>query len=364
MGRPIHSDIIVKQQTKQDIILECAALFAHPFPQVCDKTITISLRPHNDTELKLNICASEMVKICQQTHSQEKPTMNQQSHNTMTSTDQQRMETLAQEKAAAEATTTRIQALAGVMAHQLIRPLAGISTLFCFIREKFPILLQNYRHAIKVGTIEANPSLQTLHNIEQALQTVSQRIHQAQYTIERQLLSLQKKSAHLVLNKTNIKRQTMIRMMEEIIEQYPFTPIEKSFIDWQQGEDFEIACDKHLITQVIHNLIDNALHSLHEAGKKRRKIVLWLKHRSIYIKDNGIGLDSNACKKLFDAFYSTRHNGTGLGLYFCQTVMAAHFGQISAKGRAGQSAHFRVYFPSPGEFEKLTKKRIATTGMD
>jgi len=131
MGRPIHSDIIVKQQTKQDIILECAALFAHPFPQAYDKTITISLRPHNDTELKLSICAPEMAKICQQPHSQEKsatkPTMHQQSHNTMTSADQQRMDTLAQEKATAEATTTRIQALTGMMAHQLLSPLAGVS---------------------------------------------------------------------------------------------------------------------------------------------------------------------------------------------------------------------------------------------
>jgi signal transduction histidine kinase len=61
--------------------------------------------------------------------------------------------------------------------------------------------------------------------------------------------------------------------------------------------------------------------------------------------DTGVGLDSAAMDRLFDAFFTTKHSGTGMGLAICRSIIEAHDGQISAAPGAPFGAVFQFSLP-------------------
>ena len=69
---------------------------------------------------------------------------------------------------------------------------------------------------------------------------------------------------------------------------------------------------------------------------------------SIECSDNGIGFNSEAGAKLFQPFqrlHTTKYDGMGIGLTLCQKIVDAHHGRISAEGKDGQGATFRIVLP-------------------
>jgi len=266
-----------------------------------------------------------------------------------------RAEKLEREKAVAEKTAIRVRALAGTMAHQLSNPLSGIKMFFHFIRDQLPALLRNYRLAIRSGTIEADPPAEVIDAIENSLLTAEQQIHQAEHMMEHQLMNIKENHRHMALDMMNIAHHSITDIVDSMLVKYPFTKAQRSLIHWIKGNDFSIMGEKHLIVNVLNNLISNALESISESGKKKSKIEIWLSGHTVHVKDNGLGLDSGTRKILFEPFYTTHNNGTGLGLYFCQSVMDAHFGDVTTRGRVGQYAHFGLRFPTLAAFKKRQK---------
>jgi signal transduction histidine kinase len=61
--------------------------------------------------------------------------------------------------------------------------------------------------------------------------------------------------------------------------------------------------------------------------------------------DTGVGLDPAAMDRLFDAFFTTKHGGTGMGLAICRSIIEAHDGQISAAPGAPFGAVFQFSLP-------------------
>lgn len=111
--------------------------------------------------------------------------------------------------------------------------------------------------------------------------------------------------------------------------------------------DFEIKADENLITQVLINLIKNAL----EANENNRSAKITItartvsdKHTEICVADNGPGIPGNLIDEIFVPFYTTRRNGSGIGLSISKQIMRAHGGNLKVRSVAGKETVFCLSF--------------------
>jgi len=108
--------------------------------------------------------------------------------------------------------------------------------------------------------------------------------------------------------------------------------------------------DRVQLEQVILNLVLNSIESMMLVEDRPRTLsiksrVLDDRMVEISFHDTGVGLDSTAVDRLFDAFFTTKHNGTGIGLAICRSIIEAHDGQISATPGAPFGAVFQFSLP-------------------
>ena len=64
------------------------------------------------------------------------------------------------------------------------------------------------------------------------------------------------------------------------------------------------------------------------------------------MRDSGIGFDKAEAGRLFDAFYITKHGGTGMGLAICRSIIDSHRGRIRAAPNSPRGAVFRFTLPA------------------
>lgn len=111
-----------------------------------------------------------------------------------------------------------------------------------------------------------------------------------------------------------------------------------------------VMADKLHFVNVITNMIDNAIK--YSPNNPEVKIILEEKDAIfVHIKDNGIGIDKESQKKLFDKFYRVStgdvHNvkGFGLGLYYVKNICAAHGWNIQVQSEPGKGTTFSIVIP-------------------
>jgi signal transduction histidine kinase len=69
----------------------------------------------------------------------------------------------------------------------------------------------------------------------------------------------------------------------------------------------------------------------------------------VHFRDNGVGVPLENKAKIFDAFYSTYHHGTGLGLALVRRIVEGHGGTVRECGLSGEGADFEIYLPLAGQ---------------
>lgn len=112
-----------------------------------------------------------------------------------------------------------------------------------------------------------------------------------------------------------------------------------------------INVDGKQITQVLLNLINNAIDSLDSGGRitvSTHAVESKKGMRSVHIviKDNGSGIAPDIVQQIFEPFFSTKGNkGTGLGLSICKGIIDNHGGEIDFKSRLGQGTTFTLSLP-------------------
>ncbi len=111
--------------------------------------------------------------------------------------------------------------------------------------------------------------------------------------------------------------------------------------------------DRVQLQQVMLNLIVNAIEAMSGVSEKARK--LWISTEAdasngarVTVRDSGPGLDPASLEQLFDAFYTTKSSGMGMGLSICQSIIKAHEGRIWAEANAPQGATFQFTLPLAG----------------
>ncbi len=109
--------------------------------------------------------------------------------------------------------------------------------------------------------------------------------------------------------------------------------------------------DRVQLQQVSLNLIVNAIESMNALVERVRELEVEsaiYESRSIIfsVRDSGVGLDMEKMDLIFDAFYSTKSNGTGMGLAICRKIVESHGGRLWATpNSSGIGATFHVTLP-------------------
>ena len=111
--------------------------------------------------------------------------------------------------------------------------------------------------------------------------------------------------------------------------------------------------DRVQLQQVILNLILNAIEAMSGVGEGERQIFIGTGNESegvlVEVQDTGPGLPPATLDLLFNAFYTTKPGGLGLGLSICRSIIEAHNGRLWASPNISRGATFRFIAPAhPG----------------
>jgi heavy metal sensor kinase len=112
-----------------------------------------------------------------------------------------------------------------------------------------------------------------------------------------------------------------------------------------------ITGDAAALTQLVVNLVSNALKYNRPGGKVRVSVDAADGGASFIVADSGVGIPKADQDKLFERFFrvdkarSRAAGGTGLGLAICKSIVDSHGGWIDVKSTEGKGSEFRVWFP-------------------
>jgi PAS domain S-box-containing protein len=108
--------------------------------------------------------------------------------------------------------------------------------------------------------------------------------------------------------------------------------------------------DRVQLQQVILNLIVNAIEAMSGVSEGARELSISTEIDAsngalVAVRDSGPGLDRASLEHLFDAFYTTKSSGMGMGLSICRSIIEAHGGRIWAEANVPQGATFQFTLP-------------------
>jgi signal transduction histidine kinase len=111
------------------------------------------------------------------------------------------------------------------------------------------------------------------------------------------------------------------------------------------GHAVMVHMDRDKIVQVLINLIRNAFEAMNDPGEVH--IVLVHEGDKAYtsITDTGSGIPEKALADIFNPFYTTKEEGTGLGLSLCQKIAHDHHGEITVRSEVGIGSMFTLELP-------------------
>ncbi len=118
--------------------------------------------------------------------------------------------------------------------------------------------------------------------------------------------------------------------------------------------------DQKLFKQVLINLVQNATAALHEGGK----ILISAKvSDDVFIlrfADNGLGMDEETVHRVFEPYFTTKVNGTGLGLTMVYKIIKEFSGDISVQSYPGEGTVFTISLPIPQKSKRLLEYSAET----
>jgi len=208
--------------------------------------------------------------------------------------------------------------LAAGLAHEIRNPLAGIAGVIEIIGRDLP---------------EGSPGRDVLKEVQQEVLHIKRILSELlDYARPRKpdfrLADLNDTAEHAV----NLARQqTLSRPVEISLEKSP---------DLQPVEH-----DAGQMQQVLLNLLLNALQAIDGAGKVQVHIVSHFNQALVSVSDTGRGIAPENLPNIFRPFFTTKGQGTGLGLSLARRVVEDHGGTIEVTSQPGQGTQFLIWLP-------------------
>ena len=111
-----------------------------------------------------------------------------------------------------------------------------------------------------------------------------------------------------------------------------------------------VVVDRILLQQVILNLIMNAMEAMRAASVRERVLRIRTEEQPsgsivVLVQDSGVGLDPQHSSRIFEAFYTTKGQGIGMGLTISRSIIEAHGGRIWAVANDGPGSTFCFTLP-------------------
>jgi signal transduction histidine kinase len=108
-----------------------------------------------------------------------------------------------------------------------------------------------------------------------------------------------------------------------------------------------VMLDRESFRRALLNLILNAKQAMPDGGQLTIRTVSQGDTVAIHLIDTGIGMDDRTASKMFEASFSTKPGGSGLGLPTTQKIIAGHHGRISVESEVGRGTQFTIELPVP-----------------
>jgi signal transduction histidine kinase len=109
--------------------------------------------------------------------------------------------------------------------------------------------------------------------------------------------------------------------------------------------------DRVQLQQVVLNLLVNSIQAMALVDDRPRELLIRSRaHNSeqvlVEVRDSGVGVDPEHAGRLFNAFFTTKADGMGMGLSICRSIIEAHGGRIWASPNAGRGTIFQFTLPA------------------
>lgn len=210
--------------------------------------------------------------------------------------------------------------MAATVAHEIRNPLGGIA---------------GYAGMLERDLSSEDPNRRLVHRIIEGVGRLN-RIVSSLLTYTRPL----RLNAYPV-NLVELVEETTAFFEIDLERQRDDITVERSY------EDDALVCrlDPEQLQQVILNLLQNATQAMPEGGTLQIRVFAEGELGAFCIGDTGIGMEADVHEKLFTPFFTTKEDGTGLGLVTSKKIVEAHSGTIRVESQVGQGTQFYVHLP-------------------
>ena len=226
------------------------------------------------------------------------------------------------------ARVTTFSTLAASIAHEVSQPLSGVIT--------------NASTCLRV--LDAEPP--RLGTAREMARRIIRDGNRAADVIARLRAMFSKKDFTLELLDLNEATREVIALSQTELRRHRIQ------VDAQLAPDLPtVMGDRIQLQQVILNLVRNALEAMADVHDRPRQLVVRSEQEGsdslrLIVRDNGVGLDASSMGELFDAFYTTKSGGMGIGLSVSRSIIERHHGRIRAEPNQGPGATFYISIPA------------------
>jgi two-component system nitrogen regulation sensor histidine kinase NtrY len=228
------------------------------------------------------------------------------------------------------------QKLIRVLTHEIMNSVTPIASLASTVND----LVSETEKPKEGGTLEMNS--ETREDIREAAATIRNRSQGLLHFVDayRNLTRIPKPDFQIFPAAGLLERVVQL-MKNQIEEEGVQLKVEV------EPKSLELTADPELIEQVVINLMLNAMEALQGSPDPRIELFSRLDERGrvlITVADNGPGITDEVKEKIFTPFFTTKEEGSGIGLSLSRQIMRLHKGSISVKSIPNQSTLFTLRF--------------------
>ena len=223
------------------------------------------------------------------------------------------------------------QKLLSVMTHEIMNSVAPISSL-----------ADTLKHRLQQSVTSLNDDSGSLDDLELGIDTIKRR-SEGLLKFAETYRNLNKITT-LNLKKVYVRELfgNLLQLMQPTLEQ---KDIELETI--LKDTDLQLEVDVNLVEQVLINLVVNAIEAIKDSPAPKIVLSAYVasNFRSIIkIADNGNGMPPELLDKIFVPFFSTKKNGSGIGLSLCKQIMMLHRANVQVQSVEGEGTAFLLQF--------------------
>jgi PAS domain S-box-containing protein len=185
-----------------------------------------------------------------------------------------------------------------------------------------------------------------IEEVQQSLARISKDGHRASEVISRiRALSMKRPPRKEQVNINEAIREVLALVRDQAEHN-------RTELRTELGPDLPpISVDRIQIQQVLLNLVVNALEAMGANSEAHREVLVCSRGNGsggieVVVQDTGPGLDDAQTAQVFDAFYTTKSNGIGMGLAICRSIIEAHDGSLWVTQNEPRGAAFQFSLPS------------------